>query len=65
MPHLIAVPGFEGIRIHSGNTAADTDGCVLVGDTRGPDSVGQSKVAFERLFRLLDSATDEIEITIE
>ena len=56
MPHILDVPGFEGVRIHSGNTAENTEGCVLVGLTKDRDFVGQSKDAIKKLMPLLDKA---------
>lgn len=67
MPLLHNVPGFEGIRIHAGNVAANTHGCLLVGQTRGQDSIGYSKVAYDALFLKLDAAQaahDPITISI-
>ena len=66
MPLLQNVPNFEGIRIHSGNTEADTSGCILVGKTTdGKSDVGESKVAFDLLFTLIDEAFQSTSVRIE
>lgn len=66
LPLLMGVPNFEGVRIHSGNTAADTEGCILVGQDRLAKSIGKSKLAFQALFAKLSSAKARGEpITIE
>ena len=62
MPLLLNVPNFEGVRIHSGNTNHETEGCILVGQTRSKDFIGQSRKAFDKLFKKLENAK---EITIE
>jgi hypothetical protein len=50
MPHILDVPMFEGVRIHSGNTDKDTEGCPLLGMTKDKDFVGKSVLAFNRFF---------------
>lgn len=56
MPLLVDVPGWTGIRIHSGNCAADTSGCILVGLSRAPGWVGSSRTAYSRLEPLVEAA---------
>jgi len=63
LPLLLNVPNFEGIRIHSGNTNHDTEGCILVGQTRGDNYIGQSRKAFAKLFKKMQAAK-EISLTI-
>lgn len=62
LPILIAVPGFEGVRIHPGNTAADTEGCLLPGRLRLGKSVGQSRLAFDDLFARINEAVRRREL---
>jgi len=65
LPLLLNVPEFEGVRIHPGNTAADTEGCILVGVTKSEGFIGQSRVAFEQLFNKLKAASGAEKIFIE
>lgn len=65
MPHLQAVPNREDILLHWGNFPADTEGCILVGEKRGNDSVLDSVEAFSEFFPKLQAAADASEpITI-
>ena len=63
MPLLLNVSNFEGVRIHAGNTNHDTEGCILVGRTRGVDFIGQSRKAYDSLFKKMQEAK-EITLTI-
>lgn len=56
LPLLLKVPNFEGVRIHSGNNNHNTEGCILVGQTKDVDYIGQSRFAFEKLFDKIKSA---------
>jgi hypothetical protein len=65
LPLLLNVPNFAGIRIHSGNTAADTEGCILVGTTKGNNAISSSRIAFNALFPKLQAALQKEKIFIE
>ena len=58
LPLLLNVPNFEGVRIHSGNTNHNTEGCILVGRTRSKDFIGQSRKAFDSLFAKMQKAKE-------
>ncbi|MCM1302247.1 MAG: DUF5675 family protein [Alistipes senegalensis] len=67
VPYLHDVPRFEGILIHTGNTADDSAGCILVGTNSAAGRVTDSLVAFNKLLPMLEQAVDrreEISITV-
>lgn len=64
MPLLLNVPGFEGVRIHAGNSNHDTEGCILVGQARTTDYITKSRKAFDLLFTKMKLAKT-ITLTIE
>lgn len=65
LPLLIGVAGFTGVRIHPGNTAMDTEGCILVGLDRFAKSIGRSRAAFDPLLIEIREALKHGGVTLE
>ena len=55
LPLLEGVKGFSGIRIHSGNTAKDSLGCIIVGKNKKVGMVLDSRVTMEKLMKVFDT----------
>jgi hypothetical protein len=68
VPRLLNVPANQGVLIHCGNTAKDTDGCILVGKNIKVGMVLDSRQTYTNLYPLLEAAAkhkEDIFITIE
>ncbi len=64
LPLLHDVPQFTGVRIHSGNTAKDTQGCILVGYNREKGKVLDSRATEKRLVELMIDRHENVELEV-
>lgn len=64
MLHIVNVPGFEYILIHTGNTDEHTAGCLIVGDSQENNAiikdgfVGKSVNAYKRIYPRIAKAIE-------
>lgn len=62
LPYLHEVPHFLGILIHSGNTDADSGGCIIVGYNKVKGKVLESRATLEKLIAKI---RDEKSVTLD
>ncbi len=61
MPLLNGVPQFEAIRIHPGNKAEDTEGCILVGENTVIGGLTNSRKWSDELNKRIQNAINKKE----
>lgn len=64
LPLLLNVPGYEGIRIHSGNTDVDTYGCILLGQNKVVGKVINSIATCNKVLPLIQKACEKEKVYI-
>lgn len=67
LPRITGVKGFDGVLIHRGTDENSSSGCLIVGYNKEKGKVLNSKEAFEKLYKMLDSANrngEKIDIKI-
>lgn len=64
-PQLMNVPSFEGIRIHAGNTSADTEGCLILGENKQVGKVLNSRTTINKFYQIIKEACSNGNVTIE
>lgn len=56
LPILLNVPGYAGVRIHPGNTDANTEGCLLPGKNDRIGQVSNSRATMAALQKQIEEA---------
>lgn len=64
-PQLMNVPSFEGIRVHAGNTSADTEGCLILGENKQIGKVLNSRATINKFYPIIKEACSNGKVTIE
>lgn len=64
-PQLTSVPSFEGIRVHAGNTSADTEGCLILGENKQVGKVLNSRATINKFYPIIKEACSNGKVTIE
>ena len=64
-PQLMNVPSFEGIRVHAGNTSADTEGCLILGENKQVGKVLNSRATINKFYPMIKEACSNGKVTIE
>lgn len=64
LPLINNVKGFEGIRVHNGNTPQDSSGCVLLGFNKIKGQVIDSKVTVNKFIDIVQKALNKGEKVI-
>lgn len=58
LPELLLVEGYTGVRIHAGNKAEDTEGCILVGEDKQDHTITRSREALLELMAAISMAIE-------
>lgn len=64
-PQLMNVQSFEGIRVHAGNTSADTEGCLILGENKQVGKVLNSRATINKFYPIIKEACSNGKVTIE
>lgn len=56
LPRVLGVPGFDGILMHAGATAADSAGCLIIGMNTEKGKVTSSMVTLKKLYEKMQAA---------
>lgn len=63
-PRLLNVNSFDGVLIHAGNTAADTEGCILLGQNKKVGQVINSRATIDKVYPVIRDACKKEKVTL-